>query len=179
MPPRRPATRFACVDEPVAAKQHSQTGRTERLGEESARDDDAVDQGSAYDAATDQATADEARLRYRRRGVGRIDADEQIGPILEPGEQLVAVRRSAVVDRPETPESGAALPGVADVYVTTRRLVLVGQEVHSFDLATVDEAVVSNERLLLVLCDGAGLVLKVDWPRLLRVEIAAARAARR
>ena len=167
------------MDEPVAAKQHSQTGRTERVGEEGARDDAAVDEASAYDAATDQATADEARLRYRRRGVGRIDADERIGPILEPDEQLVAVRRSAVVYRPETPESGAALPGVADVYVTTRRLVLAGPDVHSFDLAEVDEAVVSNERLLLVLCDGVGLVLKVDWPRLLRVEIAAARAARR
>ncbi|MGD0122977.1 MAG: hypothetical protein ABSC46_10505 [Candidatus Limnocylindrales bacterium] len=167
------------MDEPVVAKQHSRMGRTERVGAEGARDDAAVDKASAYDAATDQATADEARLRYRRRGVGRIDADERIGPILEPDEQLVAVRRSAVVYRPETPESGAALPGVVDVYVTTRRLVLVGQDVHSFDLATVDEAVISNERLLLVLCDGVGLVLKVDWPRLLRVEIAAARAARR
>lgn len=167
------------MDEPVVAKQHSRTGRTERVGAEGARDDAAVEKASAYDAATDQATADEARLRYRRRGVGRIDADEQIGPILEPDEQLVAVRRSAVVDRPETPESSAALPGVADVYVTTRRLVLVGRDVYSFDLETVDEAVVSNERLLLFLCDGVGLVLKVDWPRLLRVEIAAARAARR
>jgi hypothetical protein len=132
-----------------------------------------------YDAAADQAAADEARLRYRRRGVGRIDPDERIGPILEPNEQLVAVRRSAVVYRPENPESGAASPGVADVYVTTRRLVLAGPDVRSFDLATVDEAVVSNERLLLVLCEGVGLVLEVDWPRLLRVEIAAARAARR
>ena len=132
-----------------------------------------------YDAATDQAAADEARLRYRRRGVGRLDPDERIGSMLEPNEQLVAVRRSAVVYRPDNTESGAASQDVADVYVTTRRLVLAGQDVRSFGLATVDEAVVSNERLLLVLCDGVGLILEVDWPRLLRVEIAAARAARR
>jgi hypothetical protein len=65
------------------------------------------------------------------------------------------------------------------VYVTTRRLVLVGPGIQSFDLATVDEATVSRERLLLVLGDGVGLVLEVGRPRLLRVEIAAARAARR
>ncbi len=167
------------MDERVSAKQDRRTGRTERVGSEDARDDAAADRAAAYDAATDQAAADEARLRFRQRGVGRIDPDERIGPTLEPDEQLVAVRRSAVAYRPETPESSAASPVAVDVYVTTRRLVLAGSDVHSFDLATVDEAVVSNERLLLVLGDGAGLILEVDWPRLLRVEIAAARAARR
>ena len=157
------------MDKPVVAKHRKGTGQTERVGAEGAR----------FDAVTDQAAADEARLRFRRRGVERIDPDERIGPILEPDEQLVAVRRRAVMYRPETRESGAASTGVADLYVTTRRLVLAGPDVHSFDLASIDEAVVSNERLLLVLCDGAGLVLEVDRPRLLRVEIAAARAARR
>ena len=134
---------------------------------------------AADEAAADEAAADEARLRYRRRGIGRIDPDERIGPVLEPGEQLVAVRRSALLYRPETPEVGAAPPVAVDVYVTSRRLVLAGPDTYAFDLTAVDEAVVSNERLLLVLCDGAGLVLEVDWPRLLRVEIAAARAAQR
>jgi hypothetical protein len=142
--------------------------------------DAAMDQtATVYDAAADEAAADEARLRYRRRGVGRIDPDERIGPVLEPGEQLMAVRRSALLYRPETPEAGAASPLAVDVYVTSRRLVLMGPDTYAFDLAAVDEAVVSNESLLLVLCDGAGLVLEVNRPRLLRVEIAAARAAQR
>lgn len=145
----------------------------------SARGEAAVDRAAAADAATDQAAADEARLRFRRQGVAPLDPDERIGPLLEPDEQIVAVRRSAVMYRPQNPEPGASSPIEVDVYVTSRRLVLAGSDVHSFDLATVDEAVVSNERLLLVLCDGVGLALEVGWPRLLRVEIAAARAARR
>ena len=157
------------MDEPVASEPQGRTNRAEAVEPEDARGD----------AASDQAAADAARLRYRRRGVGPIDPDERIGPILQAGEQLVAVRRAAVVYRPEATESGAASPVVADVYVTTRRLVLVGPGIQSFDLATVDEATVSRERLLLVLGDGVGLVLEVGWPRLLRVEIAAARAARR
>ena len=141
--------------------------------------DAAPDGATVPDAATDQAAADEARLRYRRRGVERIDPDERIGPVLEPDEQLVAVRRSALLYRPETPEVGAASPVMVDVYVTSRRLVLAGPDMSFFDLATLDEAVVSHERLLLVLRHGVGLVLEVDRPRLLRVEIAAVRAARR
>ena len=183
------------MDEPAETKLQRHTRRTEgAMGDaapaEGGRDEGALDwaiapdaamdqTATAHDAAADEAAADEARLRYRRRGIGPIDPDERIGPVLEPGEQLVAVRRSALLYRPETPEVGAAPPVAVDVYVTSRRLVLAGPDTYAFDLTAVDEAVVSNERLLLVLCDGAGLVLEVDWPRLLRVEIAAARAAQR
>jgi hypothetical protein len=132
----------------------------------------------AIDAASDQAAADEARLRYRRRGVAWIDPDERIGPALEPGERLVAVRRGAVAHRAGAVDS-AALPVTVDVYVTSRRLVLAGPDNICFDLTDLDESVVSHERLLIVLRDGVGLVLEVGKPRLLRVEIAAARAARR
>ncbi len=135
--------------------------------------------GSSGDAASDQAAADEARLRYRRRGVVCLDPDERIGPMLEPGERLVAIRRSAVAYRDETLESVATPPVVVDLYVTSRRLVLAGPDLIIFDLAALDEAVVSHERLLIVLRDGVGLVIEVGQPRLLRVEIAAARAAQR
>jgi hypothetical protein len=130
-------------------------------------------------SATDQAAADEARLRYRRRGVGWLDPDDCIGPILEPGERLVAVHRSAVVYRDETPETVATPPVAVDLYVTSRRLVLAGPDMIVFDLAALDEAVVSHERLLIAMRDGVGLVIEVGQPRLLRVEIATARAAQR
>ena len=169
MPLRRPSRKVGCVDKQAATKPSSRTSRTGRVTAESAQ----------IDAATDQAAADEARLRYRRRGVDWLDPDERIGPVLEPGERLLAVRRSAVVCRAEPLESVGTSPAVVDLYVTSSRLVLAGADVISFDLAALDEAVVSHERLLIVLRDGVGLDLEVAQPRLLRVDIAAARAARR
>ena len=135
--------------------------------------------GAAELSAADEALADVARVRFRKQGMARLEPDERIGSLLAQGEQLVALRRAAVRHRPETPDSAAADPVTVDVYVTSRRLVLAGPEIDDFDLADLDEASVSNERLLLVLCDGRGLDLEVDRPRLLRVEIAAARAAQR
>jgi hypothetical protein len=157
------------MDEVPATELHRRTLRVEQAQAE----------GASGEAASDQAAADEARVRYRRRGVESLDPDERIGPILDPGEQLVAVRRSAVAYRAETPGSVATPPIVVDLYVTSRRLVLAGPDVTFIDLAVLDEAVVSHERLLIVLRDGVGLVLEVEQPRLLRVEIATARAAQR
>lgn len=157
------------MDEASATELHRRTRRAEQGHAE----------GASGEAASDQAAADEARVRYRRQGVESLDPDERIGPILDPGEQLVAVRRSAVAYRAETPGSVATPPIVVDLYVTSRRLVLAGPDMIFFDLAALDEAVVSHERLLIVLRDGVGLVLEVEQPRLLRVEIATARAAQR
>lgn len=169
MPVRQFGPKVGCVDEQVVTKPASRTSRPESGRAESAQGD----------AAVDQAAADEARVRYRRRGVEGLDPDERIGPVLEPGEQLLAVRRSAFAYRAETLESVATPPVVVDLYVTSRRLVLAGPDMIFFDLAALEEAVVSHERLLIVLRDGVGLVLEVGQPRLLRVEIAAARSARR
>jgi hypothetical protein len=140
-----------------------------------------VDEQLGPDAANDvdEAAANLARARFRNQGVARLEPDELLRPLLEPDEQLIALRRSAVLHHPETPDSIAARPAIVDVYVTSRRLVLAGPTIETFDLAALDEASVSNEHLLLVLCDGRGLELDVNWPRLLRVEIAAARAAQR
>jgi hypothetical protein len=46
-------------------------------------------------------------------------------------------------------------------------------------LEEIEEVGLSGERLLLVLRDGKGVWLEAPQPRLLRVEIAAARAAAR
>lgn len=157
------------MDEPAGTKLHKRP----RPGE------DVPGEYVPGDATADQAAADEARLRFRRQGIARLEPDERIGPLLGPNEQLVAVRRSAMAYRSETPELGATSPVAVDVYVTSRRLVLAGPEVVAFDLASVDEAVISGQRLLLVLNNGIGLVLEVGRPHLLRVEIAAARAEQR
>lgn len=165
-PQARPASRVGSVDRQL-------------VPDKATADRTAAERSAADEASADEASADAARARFRKQGMARLEPDECIGSLLEPGEQLVAVRHAAVRHRPETTDSGAAGPVTLDVYVTSRRLVLAGPEVETFDLASLDEASVSNERLLLVLCDGRGLDLQVDRPRLLRVEIAAARAAQR
>ena len=167
------------MDKQGVTKPAGRTGRTEGGAAEGVQGDAAVDCAAGYDAATDEAAADEARLRYRRRGVEWLDPDERIGPVLEPGERLLAVRRSVAVCRDETLESVATPPVLVDLYVTSRRLVLAGPDLIFFELAILDEAVVSRGRLLLALRDGNGLDLEVGQPRLLRVQIAAARSARR
>jgi hypothetical protein len=131
-------------------------------------------------AEADEALADEARERYRTQPMAVLEPDARIGPLLAPGEQVLAVRRSAVLDRREAlPGADAPTVLAGDLYVTSRRLVLVGSLTLSFALADIEEAMLSGERLLLVMRDGQGASLSAAQPRLLRVEIAAARASAR
>jgi hypothetical protein len=129
-------------------------------------------------AAADQAAADVARRGFSRDAVPALPPDERIAPLLAPGEGVVAVRHEALLDRREPAPGTQLAPGVAGaLYVTSRRLVFVGRVTLSFALVEVEDAVVSGERLLLVLRDGHGVALGVAQPRLLWVEIAVARAA--
>jgi hypothetical protein len=128
--------------------------------------------------AADEAAADEARRRYREGGVSPLEPDERISPLLYPDERPLAVRRSAALDRRQPPlslEPAAALGG--DLYLTSRRLVLLGHHVVEIDLMEIEEAALSGEVLLLALRDGTGVTLRVAQPRLLRVQVAAARSA--
>ena len=109
-----------------------------------------------------------------------LEADGRIGPLLAPDEHLLAVRRSVMLDR-DPPSSGPGEPsGVGgDLYLTARRLVLLGRVPLSFDLDEIEEAGLSGERLLLVLRDGSSISLDTAEPRLLRMEIGTARAEAR
>jgi hypothetical protein len=54
--------------------------------------------------------------------------------------------------------------------------VHVGESIREIPLDAIDESAVSLERLLLLdLTDGSDLAFEVDQPRLLRVQLAAAR----
>jgi len=129
-------------------------------------------------AAADEAAADRAREAYRTRAMPALEPDGRIAPLLGPDEQVLAVRRSVMLDRRQ-PAAGLNTPAelAGDLYVTSRRLVLVGRLTLSFHLDEIDEAMLSGERLLLVMPGGQGASLDVAQPRLLRVEIAAARVA--
>jgi hypothetical protein len=162
--------------------------RTERRRRPPAVSDDmAAPNGSALrDAAeivvraqADEAAADEARERYRREAMAPLEPDRRIAPLLARGEAVLAVRRSAVLERRQ-PVAGTTTAGPAgDLYLTSRRLVLLGRHTITIALGEVEEVMLAGERLLLVLRDGRGASLDVDRPRLLRVQLAVARAKER
>jgi hypothetical protein len=132
------------------------------------------------DAEVDEAASDQARERYRTQPMATLEPDPRIAPLLAPGERVVAVRRSAVLDRRQPVLGSDAPTGLTgDLYLTSRRLVLVGRYTLSFDLEAIEEAMLSGEQLLLVMRDGEGASLGVTQPRLMRVEIAATRLAAR
>ena len=131
-------------------------------------------------ARADEAAADTARELYRTRPMATLEPDERIGALLCPHEQVVAVRRSAQLHRLQPIPGWDVPPGLAgDLYLTSRRLVLVGRMTLDFDLEDIEETDLSGGRLLVALCDGRGLSLDVEQPRTLRVEIATARALAR
>ncbi|TAK01293.1 MAG: hypothetical protein EPO36_05980 [Chloroflexota bacterium] len=131
-------------------------------------------------AAADEAAAVEAHARFRREGAPTLPPDERISPLLEPGERVIAVRHAVLLDRREPAPGARFTPGVAGtLYVTSQRLVLVGRLTLPFAIDEIEDAIVTGERLLLVLRDGHGVALQVAQPRLLWVEIAAARGPAR
>jgi hypothetical protein len=128
-------------------------------------------------AADDEAAADRARNEYLTRAMPALSPDDRIAPLLCPDEHLLAVRRSVVLDRRRPPPRSSSRGCLAgDLYLTSRRIVLVGRLTVAIDLDEIEDAVVSGERILLVMGDGRGATLDVARPRLLRVEIATARA---
>ena len=133
-----------------------------------------------YQSGAPEAEADWARERYRTEAMPALEPDSRIALLLEPDERVVAMRPSAFVDRRQ-PAAGADAPiGMAgDLYLTSRRLIVAGRVTLSFELEAIEETILSGERLLLVMRDGGGASIDVSQPRLLRVEIAAARASAR
>ena len=130
------------------------------------------------DASVDSASAADARRRLREQGIVAIEPDERIGVMLAPGERVVAVRRAISVERrKDVRDPELALHG--DLYVTTSRLVCLGQVPLDVPLVEIREAVVAAGALRLVVGDGRGLEIRTGDPYLLRVEISAVREAAR
>jgi hypothetical protein len=146
----------------------------ERSTEEGpARRDAAI---AAARAADDEEAAVAARDRFRIGPIPAIEADDVIRPHLATEERVHALRSHAILSGPG---GEGALGYGGTLYLTSRRLVHLGQVVLSVNLADLQESSLAGERLLLTLRDGEGLVLDVDQPRLLRAEMAAAGRALR
>lgn len=130
-------------------------------------------------ADTDEAAAGEARARYREHGLEPLEADEAIRGLLQPGEEVLAVRHSVALDRRVGSNRVSAIDSIrGDLYVTTARLVQLGRQTVTIALDEIEDFVLVGEKVLLVLRDGVGVALDVDRPRLLRAQISAARTAR-
>ena len=139
--------------------------------------------GAALDAAdedeisrADRIAAARARTRLSREPAVELEPDRAIARVLLPGERLLAFRAGAALDRRAT-EAGRTGGLAGDLYLTSTRLVFLGRVMVSYPLADLVEVALSDSGLLLLLGDGSGARLGVDWPQLLRVELAAARLA--
>lgn len=148
------------------------------LADESTEEGPALrDAISAGERATlDHAAADAARERFLVEPVPAIKADEAVAPHLFPDERVHDLRRRAIL---RTPGDERALGYGGTLYLTSRRLVHLGQVIVTVQLTDILETSLAGERLLLTLRDGEGLALDLDQPRLLRAEMAALTRDRR
>lgn len=121
-------------------------------------------------AAADEAEAAAARERFRDGPLPTIDPDERIVGHLTPGESVHDLRTHAILSGPG---GDGALGYGGSLYLTSRRLVHLGQVNVTVKLTDIVETSLSGERLLLTLPDGEGMALEVDRPRSLRTHLAA------
>ena len=127
-------------------------------------------------ANADRAASDRARSRYRCASMATIEPDAAIAPLLCPGERLHTVRRGVMFELREPLGAGTVNQcGAGDLYLTSRRLVILSRPLLDVELEWIHEVELAGDRLLLTLGDGSGVCLGVTGPQLLRVEISAAR----
>lgn len=128
-------------------------------------------------AEADETAAHDARQRFRDDPMAPVAPNEAIAPHLVPGEELFAIRSSAIINGPGV---AAPLTGYGGtLYLTSQRIVHLGQVTLSLRLEDIEELSLAGERLLLTLRGGDGIAVDVAGPRLLRAQIAAAMAALR
>lgn len=130
---------------------------------------DATETASRIEA--DEAAALEVRDRLHAAPLPAIAPDGVVDTHLESGELVHGLRTRAIL---KAPGDDRALGYGGNLYLTSRRLVHIGQVTVNVQLTDIVETSLAGERLLLSLREGEGLVLDVDRPRQLRTEIAAA-----
>jgi hypothetical protein len=126
-------------------------------------------------AALDEAAAADARERYRTQPLPSL-TDDRVAAHLSEGEQVHSLRTSAIL---LGPGDATALGYGGTLYLTSQRLIHLGQVIVTVQLTDVAETSLAGERLLLTLRNGDGLRLDIDRPRLFRTELAAATRGRR
>lgn len=123
-------------------------------------------------------------LGARRRSRSLVTPDERIKPHLAGDEPLLARRTEATLT--QVADVRGRKPNVARgaLYLTDRRLILIGASAlanddTSVDLLEVTELAVSGERLLVTLAGARGLMLDIESPIDFRAQMALAISSRR
>lgn len=129
--------------------------------------------------SADEAAADAERARLSSEPLPNLADGVEPSVQLWADEVVHAIRQAAMLeDGGAGDQTGGQFGGT--LYLTSHRLVHIGRQTREVDLGAIAEIAVSLERLLLLdLADGSDLAIEVDQPRLLRVQLAAARAAAR
>ncbi|MDQ3149668.1 MAG: hypothetical protein M3Q38_07065 [Chloroflexota bacterium] len=125
---------------------------------------------AAERAADDEAAANSARELLRMGTIQSLEPDDAVSPHLADGELVHALRTRAIL---KAPGEDRALGYGGTLYLTSRRLIHLGQVMVTVQLTDIVETSLAGERLLLTLRDGEGIALDLDRPRLLRAEMAA------
>ena len=121
----------------------------------------------------DEAAAAAARAHYETEGLPTLGVEDDLAQELRGDEAVHARRSSAMLNRLD---GAGTLPGYAGtLYLTSRRLIHIGQVTFAVPLTQIEEVSIVGERLLLTLSSGEGVSLDVAEPRLLRVMIGMAR----
>ena len=124
----------------------------------------------------DEALAAAARVRYRTDGLASIEPDRGMRSALDDDEQLLAVRETVTIDH--RPIDGSR-PASGRLAITTKRLMVVdGRPRTLASFEELDDVMVVGDRLVVTLMSGSGFTVTTVQPRLLRVQLAEARARR-
>ena len=126
-------------------------------------------------AEEDERAARDARARYRDGGLPILEPDDHVAAALRAGESVVEMRQAVTVGRLAADADPETFAG--RLYLTTARLILLGKAALNIELSEIEELALAGDRLLVRLNDGTGLDIDAGGPRLLRVQVAAARAA--
>lgn len=121
-------------------------------------------------AEVDEHEAIRIRERLRNEPMPALEPDSVVGAHLEQGELVHGLRVSAIL---RAPGDDRALGYGGTLYLTSHRLIHIGQVTVTVQLKDVVETSLVGERLLVTLRDGNGIALDVNRPRTLRTEIAA------
>jgi hypothetical protein len=122
--------------------------------------------------SADERAADLERLRLVDGALPILNAESAGALPIDPGEEIHAVRPFAMLE-----DRASSMPTGGTLFLTSNRLAHIGEHSKDIQLNAIAESAVALERLLLLdLTDGSGLAIEVDQPRLLRVQLAAARA---
>lgn len=128
-------------------------------------------ESAAARVEADEADAVAARERLRAGPLDALEPDPQVGQHLGSGELVYGVRLSAIL-RPASDDRALGYGGT--LYLTSRRLIHIGQMTVNVQLSDIRETAIAGERLLITLLNGEGLSFDLDRPRVLRTYIAAA-----